>query len=59
MGYYAKRVTGNRVNSNTFRIVTGMGKKCTELTNTHKYCKVIFMQALFSSENNEKERNYG
>lgn len=58
MGYYAKRVTGNRVNSNRVNS-NRYGKKCTELTNTHKYCKVIFMQALFSSENNEKERNYG
>lgn len=43
--------------------VTHMGKreskKRTELTNKYKYCKVISMQALFSSENNERERNYG
>lgn len=57
MRYYAKRVTGNKVP------VTHMGKreskKRTELTNKYKYCKVICMQALFSSENNERERNYG
>ena len=42
--------------------VTHMGKreskKRTELTNKYKYCKVISMQALFSNENNERERNY-
>lgn len=41
MGYYAKRVTGNEVPSNSYgkkRV-----KKRTELTNKYKYCKVISM----------------
>ena len=57
MEYYAKRVTGNEVSSNSYgkkRV-----KKASELTNKYKYCKVISMQSLFSNENNERERNYG
>lgn len=58
MGYYAKRVTGNEVPSNSYGKKESQ-KKRTELTNKYKYCKVICMQALFSNENNERERNYG
>lgn len=58
MGYYAKRVTGNKVPSNSYG-KKRVKKKRTELTNKYKYCKVMSMQALFSNENNERERNYG
>ena len=55
-------VTMGNVLPGTKCTITHMGKesrkKRTELTNKLKYCKVIFMQALFSNENNEKERNY-
>ena len=42
MGYYAKRVTGNEVPSNSYGKKESQ-KKRTELTNKYKYCKVISM----------------